>query len=92
MASKILRIINSLKENGILYTLNLARKNIQYEARWYIDRRFDRRYGTDTSDRIELSDLEIDGDRDQGIYYEPTSTKLFKCMMQNVLSTISCED
>lgn len=92
MSSNILKILKSLKSNGIIYTLDLARKNMQHEARWYIDRKFDRQYGTDTSDRIELSDLEIDGDREQGVYYEPTSTKLFTCMMESVLSDISCED
>ena len=73
--------------------MTLARKNISYELRWYVDRRFDRLHGTDTSDRIELTSLDISGDnRDQGIYYEPTSTALFKHMMVGVQSAVSCQD
>ena len=93
MTFMISRLLGSIRRKGLWNTLALARKNIAYELRWYVDRRFDRVHGTDTSDRIELANLDIaGGNRDQGIYYEPTSTALFGHMMSNVQSTLPCQD
>jgi hypothetical protein len=93
MASRISRLVESIWQRGPLETMALVRKNIAHEFRWYLDRRFDRIYGTNTSDRIELTELDIaGGNREQGIYYEPTSTGLFRHMMNQVGSALHCED
>jgi hypothetical protein len=92
MTTSISRLIESIRLRGSKETIALVRKNIVYEFRWYLDRRFDRINGTDTSDRIELTDLDIASDnRDQGVYYEPTPTGLFRHMMGQVQSTLRCE-
>jgi hypothetical protein len=93
MTSAFSRLLDSVQRHGPWNTLMLARKNVAYELRWYLDRRFDRLHGTDTSDRIELTELDISGaNRDQGIYYEPTSTVLFTHMMASIESALACED
>lgn len=79
MRTQIEKLARSVRDRGLGPTLDLARKNIAYELRWYLDRRFDRMHGTETSDRIELAQLDVvGGNRDQGVYYEPTSTRMLR--------------
>ena len=92
MASRIGRLVASMWRRGLGETLALVRKNVTHELRWYLDRRFDRLHGTDTSERIELAELDVAGDRNQGVYYEATSTSLFRHMMARVGPALRCED
>lgn len=93
MRTQLLKLAQSVRSKGIGDTLALARKNIVYEWRWYLDRRFDRLHGTETSDRIELADLDVVGtNRAQGVYYEPTSTGMFRRIMAYVSSRLRSED
>lgn len=93
MRAQFAKLARSVRAHGAAQTWALAKKNIAYELRWYLDRRFDRLHGTETSDRIELADLEVVGDhRDQGVYYEPTSTRIFRHIMDRVAAAIPCEE
>ena len=58
--------------------------NVQYQYRLWLDRQFDRRFGTDTSGRIELDGLTVLGkNKASGVYYEPTPTELFRFFLEN---------
>lgn len=93
MRTQIEKLARSVRDRGFGPTLDLARKNIAYELRWYLDRRFDRMHGTETSDRIELAQLDVVGDnRDQGVYYEPTSTRMFRRVMAQVAAKVTFSD
>jgi hypothetical protein len=93
MREQLAKLAQSMRTNGAAVTWALARKNIAHELRWYLDRRFDRQHGTETSDRIELAQLEVVGEhRDQGVYYEPTSTRIFRHVMDRVTRVIPGEE
>jgi hypothetical protein len=92
MVSLMSRLAGAVRQHGVVEVLVLIPKNLAHEFRWYLDRRFDRLHGTDTSDRIELTGLDVAGDRAQGVYYEPTSTGLFHHMMAQVKPAVPCED
>lgn len=56
-----------------------------FETRWYLDRRFDRRFNVDTSGRIDLDELSIASpNAEHGVYYEPTSTRVFRFLMRQL--------
>jgi SAM-dependent methyltransferase len=89
MQTMIHKLRHALATRGLLETIVLVKKNLLYETRWYLDRAFDRRFGTDTSGIIELDSLEIKSDNIKyGVYYEPTSTGLFKYIMKMTLTRI----
>lgn len=90
--TRLSRLMGSVRQRGLGDTMALVRKNLTHEFRWYLDRRFDRLHGTDTSDRIELTELDVVGDRNQGVYYEATSTSLFRHMMAGVGPALRCEE
>lgn len=93
MPNRFEKLARSVRDRGIAPTLALARKNIVHELRWYLDRRFDRLHGTETSERIELDALDIVGtNRALGVYYEPTSTRMFRCIMDHVGSRLRTEE
>lgn len=93
MASILSVLIGSIHKHGLWMTIKLVGKNIVYEFRMYMDRRFDRQYDTDTCDRIELGNLDILGDnRNQGVYYEPTPMALFRHMMLTIRSDLLYQD
>jgi hypothetical protein len=51
----------------------------------YLDRSFDRRFGTDTADIIQLKDLRIErGSTTLGNWYEPVSENVFLQIMRHV--------
>jgi hypothetical protein len=78
-------LVRSLKSRGAVETLGLIRKNVVYETRWFFDRAFDRRFGTNTSQRIDLDALAIGSrNREHGVYYEATPTKVFKHIISNL--------
>jgi len=94
MPNTILRKLWIFSRNiGISETFKIIGKNIKYQFRWFLDRAFDRSQRTDTSGRIELTDLDIVGDnRSSGTYYEPTSTALFRYIINKLQSALSYED
>lgn len=77
MLAQLSKIATSLRSRGVTTTLELVKKSVIHEARWYLDRRFDRKFRTRTSAVIELEDLGIQSENVRhGIYYEPTPTKV----------------
>lgn len=65
--------------------VSLLKKNALHHYRLWLDRRFDRRYGTDTSGRIELDRLSVLGEnRAHGVYFESTPSALFAFFLGNV--------
>ena len=89
MQTMIHKLRDALATRGLVETIELVKKNLLYETRWYLDRAFDRRFGTDTSGIIKLDSLDIKSDNVKyGVYYEPTSTGLFKYIMKMTLTRI----
>jgi len=81
--SEVLKVI---RRHGFLRVVSLVPKNIAHQVRWYWDRSFDREHGTDTSQVIPLERLTIAGSNaEHGVYYEPTSTRLFRFMMRRLV-------
>lgn len=63
---------------------SIARGNL-VNLQQYLDRHFDRSYGTDTSGKIALKDLLIQSTNViSGIWYEPMSAKIFSQFMANL--------
>jgi hypothetical protein len=84
------KVLRSLNERGSRATFSLIRKNIIHHSRQYFDHRFDRKFHTDTSGRIELSDLDIDShNKTFGIYYEPTPVKTLRSVFSNLPNDLS---
>jgi SAM-dependent methyltransferase len=79
------RLVSSLQRDGFRATVSLCAKNVTNEWRWYLDRKFDRRFGTDTSGRIEIASLSTVGtNREDGVYYESTPTAIFTFIMRHI--------
>jgi len=93
MASILSVLLDSSRKHGLWNTIKLVGKNVVYAFRGYLDRRFDRLYGTDTCGRIELAHFDIVGsNRDWGIYYEPTPMAFFKHMMLKIRLPLTYRD
>jgi hypothetical protein len=72
------KVVASLRTNGALRTFSLIGKNVAYYGRGYLDRSFDRRYGTRTSGLVLLESLAIDSvNAPFGVYYEATPVGVF---------------
>ena len=85
MPTAVKKLFNVLRHRGFLEIVGLARKNLAHRYRLYLDRKFDRCFGTETSGRIALNDLSVvGGNRDHGVYFESTPTALFNFFMSNV--------
>lgn len=70
---------------GVWSTLQLCTKNLAEEFRWYVDRSFDRKFGTDTSGQITLDRLDIDSpNAAEGVYYEATSASTFRFLIEHL--------
>jgi histone methylation protein DOT1 len=81
----LLKVIASVSAHGPQVALGLIRKNLLHNARWYLDRGFDRKHGTTTSRVIALASLEISSENVQhGVYYEPTPTRVFRHIMRGL--------
>lgn len=79
------RFVESLRSNGTSTTLRLCAKTLAHEARSYLDRRFDRRFGVDTSGRVDLAGLSIGSpNAELGVYYEPTSVLAFRSLIRRL--------
>jgi len=82
-------LVRSIKNRGVLETLRLVPKNLAYVLRLQYDGRFDRKFGTNTSETIGLTDLDIDSKNLQyGIWYEPTSARIFSHILAKLPSTV----
>lgn len=74
----IRKVSDHARHHGWMVTFTVIIKNIRFQLRRIIERRFDRKYRVDTAGRINLQDLLIEGkNREQGVYYEPTPQKVF---------------
>lgn len=72
------RLAANLRRNGIRSLPGLVRANAVHWLRVYIDSRFDKKYGTNTSGITELDELEIgSSNRKHGELYEPTPLRTF---------------
>jgi len=86
MLAKVIRIpkllFQSVSERGLKSTASRIYLHI---ARWITDTGFDRKYGTDTADVIELKDLQIEGtDINRATWYEPISHKMYYAIMNYI--------
>lgn len=83
--SILARVGDSLVRRGVWSTLQICTKNLAEEFRWYVDRSFDRRFGTDTSGRIALDRLDISSpNAAEGVYYEATSASTFRYLIDHL--------
>lgn len=89
------KIEKSIKQRGVAGTMKMSLFNLYYYGKklapWalyaaYKERDFDRRYGVDTSGRIDLSDLgDVEGiAAELGTRYEPISPDAFHAVMAEV--------
>ncbi len=68
-----------LLQRGPGETAVLVRKNVAAGVRYYLNRRFDRKFGVDTSGVVRLADLTCSSaNKDSGIWYEPTPLRTLK--------------
>jgi SAM-dependent methyltransferase len=82
---KLRKLIASLASEGLGGTISLVTKNAQFQYRLWLDRQFDRRFGTETSGRVELDSLTVLGEnRARGVYFESTPTALFRFFLSNI--------
>lgn len=78
-------VLRAIRRRGFFKVVSLVPKNLAHQVRRYWDRSFDREHGTDTSQVIPLEQLTITGcNAEHGVYYEPTSTRLFRFMMKRL--------
>lgn len=83
--SVVRKLMKAIKEKGVGEAARLCAKNIRYEMQWYLDRSFDRKYGIDTTGRIEIEKLNVNSDNAKyGVYYEPTPTKIFRYIIKRI--------
>ncbi|HEX5138694.1 MAG TPA: class I SAM-dependent methyltransferase [Planctomycetota bacterium] len=81
----VLKTLRSLREQGIRATAGRIRGKASSWYRARADRAFDRRFGTDTSGVIELSQLSIESDsRNDGIWYEPASIGALRRVLDRI--------
>ncbi|GAO34880.1 hypothetical protein SCT_0260 [Sulfuricella sp. T08] len=63
----------------------LARINLNEKFRVFIDRRFDRKYGVDTSGLIGVKGLDVTSEqKDSGIHYEPTPVPALRAILDSL--------
>lgn len=79
------RLAVTVRREGLLGLAKLVQKNLLFHYRLWMDQRFDRRYGTDTCGRIELSQLTVlSENREHGVYFESTPTAIFRFFLENL--------
>ena len=83
-------IAASFGKRGLLHTLSLIGKNVAHQSRSYLDRSFDRRYGTHTSGVVSLESLAISSPHvPLGVYYEATPVTVFRRLMDSLTVDIT---
>jgi hypothetical protein len=76
------KVRESLRQYGAWATVKLVGRNVIYELRWWVDRRFDKRFRVQTSGRIPLAELAFDSPvKAQGIRYESTAARIVRAML-----------
>ena len=82
---RLKKLAGALTTVGLSGAASLIKKNALFQYRLWLDRQFDRRFGTDTSGRIELDGLTVLGEnRARGVYFESTPTALFRFFLDNI--------
>ena len=82
-------LFQSTRDRGFLETVRLVPKNLVHVLRLRYDGCFDRKFGTDTDGIVELIDLDIGSENLQyGVWYEPTSTRIFSHILAKLPSTV----
>jgi len=63
----------------------LMRTNFNEKIRVFIDRRFDRKYGVDTSGLLGVKGLDVTAEqKDSGIHYEPTPVPALRAILESL--------
>lgn len=86
----IKKLNRSLKKRGIFGTLKIAVEVLHFLFFKFMDDRFDRRYGTDTSAIVEVENLQIDSvNQRYSICYQATTKKIFNKMINSASSNFN---
>lgn len=81
----IRKLRRHLREDGVWRTALLAGSHLVYLRNRWIDRRFDRRHGTDTSGSIAKAALGLEGEHADGANpYEPVQVPVFRAIMRDL--------
>lgn len=79
------KLLHSLAKRGIAGTIKRMGLYIRDILRWYLDARFDRRYGVDTSGKLSLNELKIDSTNvSEATWYEPVPTLCFERLIREL--------
>jgi SAM-dependent methyltransferase len=79
------KLANAFRRHGPLRSLRLVWKNFIYYMRRYIDVRFDRKFGVETVEKVDLGQLRISsGNKKYGVLYEPTPIRTFRTIIKNL--------
>src|SRR3954471_14240439 len=85
MPTLIRKFGDSLREDGLLRTSLRVADHLVYLYNRSIDRRFDRRFGTDTSGIIAPSELRLEGEHAaDACHYEPVQVPVFAAIMRDL--------
>jgi len=77
------KFYKSLKERGPIGTIREITRRLNITIRMLGDRRFDRRFGVDTSGIIDIKDLDIDRDSiEKRFHYEPTPEPALRFLLR----------
>jgi SAM-dependent methyltransferase len=77
------KVYHSLQERGFQGTLAEISLRLNRKIRFSVDRRFDRRFGVDTTGKIGLAKLDIPvAKRPTGFHYEPTPVSAFRFLIE----------
>lgn len=79
------KFIGSVRERGIVGTFKHALSVAARAARTYLDASFDRRFGTETTQIVELADLAIESkNAKDGIYYEAIPERILRDILDGL--------
>ena len=82
ISSVCFALLRLFRPDRIQHMPRLIVKNIVYYTRRYFDSRFDRKYGLETVNRVELDSLSIDSaNKVYGVLYEATPVHTFRAII-----------
>jgi SAM-dependent methyltransferase len=85
MSTLIGKFGHSLRTEGLWRTSVRVAGHLVYLRNRWIDRRFDRRFGTDTSGRIPPDELRLEGEHaGEATCYEPIQVPVFRRIMRDL--------
>jgi len=82
MIRTVSKLAERLRQRGMTQTVRLAGEVVAYEVGAILDRRFDRAYGTETSERVPLENLSVEHEsRAYEERYQPITARYFRRML-----------